>query len=100
MQSDRFLAQPPERDERPDHPASISELTETPKALKLTKPQREALSLLQPDVWRGAFPDINPRTAAALWALGLVQGKLERGKRLFCLTKSGELARSTLAGSL
>ena len=60
---------------------------------RLTDAQLRALAVFEPKTWRGAFPDVNPRSAEALWRLGLVEGRLEQGKRLFRLTAAGERAR-------
>lgn len=59
----------------------------------LTAPQRDALRLFEPGVQRTAYPDINPRTASALWSKGLVKGVIKNGKRHFILTELGTSLR-------
>jgi hypothetical protein len=56
----------------------------------LTGPQKVSLGRFVPGVRRPAYPDINPRTAAALWSKGLIKGEITRGSRLFILTDLGE----------
>lgn len=55
----------------------------------LTLPQKAALAKFAPGVKRAAFPDINPRTAEALWSKGLIKGETISGIRLFTLTDLG-----------
>ena len=55
----------------------------------LTPPQRAALALFKPEQKRRAFPDINPRSAAALWRMGLLQGSYEGGTTYFLLSEKG-----------
>ncbi|GAA0659742.1 hypothetical protein FHT00_003579 [Sphingomonas insulae] len=55
----------------------------------LTSPQRAALALFKPGQKRRAFPDINPRSATALWRKGLLQGLHEGGKTYFLLSDQG-----------
>jgi hypothetical protein len=64
---------------------------------RLTRAQKNALELFEPGKPRKAFPDINPRTATALWSMGLLRGELIDGCRIFTLTRDGELARQTLS---
>ena len=56
---------------------------------QLTPPQRLALSLFEPGRSRRAFPDVNPRSAIALWQKGVLQGFRERGKLHFVLSEKG-----------
>lgn len=56
----------------------------------------EALLRFKPGVKRSAFPDINPRTASALWSKGLLRGEIESGTRQFILTELGEARRTKL----
>lgn len=55
----------------------------------LTVPQKAALKKFEFGVKRAAFPDINPRTAQALWSKGLIRGETVSGSRLFNLTDLG-----------
>lgn len=55
----------------------------------LTGPQRVALGKFVSGVKRSAYPDINPRTAAALWSKGLIKGEIIQGSRVFVLTDLG-----------
>lgn len=69
-----------------------------PAALKkvltsLTEPQKAALQRFVKGVKRSAFPDINPRTAAALWSKALIKGEIVQGARVFLLTEMGEQAQ-------
>lgn len=66
----------------------------------LTRPQRTALLLFSPGQPRGAFPDVNPRTAAALWSSGLLSGEISDGKYVYVLTPEGEKVRSRLMAEL
>ena len=56
----------------------------------LTEPQKIALRKFHPGQKRKAYPEINPRTASALWSLGLLQGETVEGARIFALTPAGE----------
>jgi len=64
----------------------------------LTPPQRAALALFKPDQKRRAFPDINPRSATALWRKGLLQGLNEGGKTYFLLSEQGLRIRQIARG--
>lgn len=55
----------------------------------LTDPQKVALKKFVSGVKRPAYPDINPRTAAALWSKGLIKGEIVQGGRVFILTDLG-----------
>ena len=61
----------------------------------LTDPQRAALGRFVPGVKRPAYPDINPRTATALWSKRLIKGETIQGVRLFLLTDLGKLILSS-----
>lgn len=63
----------------------------------LTPAQQRALTYFVPNVWRAAFPDINPRTASALWQMGLIRGKTQLGKQIFCLTEAGAAVQIQIA---
>lgn len=67
--------------------------TRTVNSADLTEAQRNALRRFEPGVKRTAFPDINPRTASALWSKGLVKGEVIGGTRQFILTETGEAMR-------
>lgn len=61
---------------------------------QLTNPQKLGLHCFVDAEWRGAFPDVNPRTASALWKLGLLDRKREDGRHQYRLTGLGlELLR-------
>jgi hypothetical protein len=62
----------------------------------LTAPQRDALRRFKPGVQRTAYPDINPRTASALWSMGLVKGVISSGNRYFILTELGVSMRGLI----
>jgi len=63
----------------------------------LTEPQKVALRRFFPGRKRKAHPEINPRTASALWSLGLLQGEIVEGTRIFILTQAGERVWAELA---
>lgn len=56
---------------------------------ELTPPQRLALLLFEPGRPRRAFPDVNPRSAIALWGKGVLLGSRESGKQYFLLSEKG-----------
>lgn len=62
----------------------------------LTVAQKLALTRFEPCQPRKPFPDINPRTATALWSIGLLKGDLIDGDRVYVLTTDGELARQAI----
>lgn len=59
----------------------------------LTSPQKAALGKFVSGVKRAAHPDINPRTASALWSKGLIKGETIQGSRVFILTELGAQAQ-------
>ena len=59
----------------------------------LTRPQRAALGLFEPNQKRRAFPDINPRSATALWRMGLLRGSHKSGKTYYLLSAKGVRAQ-------
>ena len=68
-----------------------------PLLSNLTLPQKTALRKFEPGCKRRSYPDINPRTASALWSLGLLKGEIADGTRQFVLTKTGEEVRKLLS---
>jgi len=65
----------------------------------LTEPQKIALRKFVPGQKRKAHPEINPRTASALWSLGLLRGEIVKGTRIFILTQAGESVWAELVAS-
>lgn len=66
----------------------------------LTEPQKIALRKFRPGQERKAYPEINPRTASALWSLGLLRGEIVEGARIFALTPTGERIWAELVGDV
>ena len=64
---------------------------------RLTAPQKIALKLFKPKQARRIFPDINPRTAQALWSLGLLTRDTREGVAYFMLTDAGEKLKQVLS---
>src|SRR5690606_36784935 len=64
--------------------------------IALSEAQKRALISFAPGEERGTYPDINPRSAAALCSLGLLRVQTVQGKRLYRLTPEGEVARERL----
>lgn len=60
---------------------------------QLTQAQRAALDHFERDTFSTAFPNVNPRTASALWSKGLIRGQVLEGKRYYQLTELGEELR-------
>lgn len=59
-------------------------------AATLTAPQKAAVKAFVPSQERGVFPDINPRTAQALYSLGVLEREVRGGTAYFKLTDAGE----------
>lgn len=65
-------------------------------AASLTGPQKDALKLFVPSKARRVFPDINPRTAQALWSLGILMRETMGRTSYFSLTAAGEELQARL----
>lgn len=55
----------------------------------LTAPQRAALTFFQDGRWKGVFPVVNPRTAAALLSFGLLECERVNGRRVYRISNDG-----------
>jgi hypothetical protein len=57
--------------------------------LTLTKSQLAALVYFRDGQWKGVFPTVNPRTAAALLNFGLLECVHVNGKRIYRISDQG-----------
>ena len=71
-------------------------MAEKDSQIKLTNAQRRGLREFETERWRKAFPSVNPRTAAALWAKHLIEGLCQHGEMTYRLTLEGERVTSEL----
>lgn len=76
---------------------AISEGSLSELAGSLTAPQKIALRLFTPKQARRIFPEINPRTAQALWSIGLLTRDTREGVAYFMLSDVGEKIKQVLS---